>query len=268
MEELEPAFLVALSPEAEGRLVPVLGLHEPHPLRGQVPGGQRVSAGLLRHLGPSVMLRKHLEVCRVVPDLGLQRFRHVPVELSPLPEEERVVRDLLDQRVLERPPAGLLLHEQLGSYQGVQLRADVPGPHDGLEQVRREVATDHCGVLKHAPRLGVQPIDPGQDRALDRIGDLHLEAGQDGLPVHHRKRAQLEEGLEELLHEEGVALGPLPHDALEVGRKIGHAEVAAGQYHALLRRERLQPDGGMAGPKGGSLDLVESGPVRQDEHQR
>ena len=213
------------------------------------------------------MLRKHLEVCGVVPDLRLQCLRHVSVELSPLPEEEGVVRDLLDQRVLERPPAGLLLHEQLGSYQGVQLRADVPGPHDGLEQVRREVATDHGGVLKHAPRLGIQPIDPGQDRALDRIGDLHLEAGQDGLPVHHRKRAQLEKCLEELFHEEWVALGPFPDDALEVCRQIGHAEVAAGQEDALLRGERLQADGSVARPKRGPLDLVESGTVRQDEHE-
>ena len=78
--------------------------------------------------------------------------------------------------------------------------------------------------------------------ALDRLGHLRVGSAHvaQAVPVAF-ERAGLEQGADELLEEEGIALGPLQHPLLQLGREGARAHEADQQLAvrlAVQRRER------------------------------
>ena len=108
VQQRQTALLVALAPDGERRLVSVLGLDEPHPRGGEVPRSKPVRPRLLRDVGLGVVLCQRLQEGRVVAGLRLQGLGHPPVQLAALPQQQGLVHDFLDERVLERPLVGAL----------------------------------------------------------------------------------------------------------------------------------------------------------------
>ena len=113
-----------------------------------------------RVVGPSRLLRMprhHLRLRRPAGALGDQRRHYPPVKLPPRSLQERLVRRLLHERVLEgvgrtrRLPAreeDLRLHEppELVSQRRLS------HPHDGRQQGVRELPPQHGRALRHLLR--------------------------------------------------------------------------------------------------------------------
>ena len=113
-----------------------------------------------------------------------------------------------------------------------------------------------------------EPVHAGEDGSLDGVGDLDLDARQDGGAVHQGERPKLEEDLEQLLDEERVPLRPGRHEALQILRELRDAQEPPGQGDTVVGRQEIETDPGMAGPKRCPFDLLESGAVGQHQHQR
>jgi hypothetical protein len=138
------------------------------------------------------VLRQDLEERRIVPGSPFQHLGHLAMQLAALPKEQRLVRDLLDQGVLERPASGALPHQELGPGQLLQRGSEVALTHHRLEELRGEGPSDHRGVMEQAALAGGEPVDPGQDGPLDGVGDLHLQLGQHRDAVHDGQRPELQ----------------------------------------------------------------------------
>src|SRR5215207_10298724 len=137
--------------------------------------------------------------------LGVQRCQRPPgggVQRAPTTLEQRLVSDVLGERVLEHEawlPAGVLV-EELEILKLNQLLAETGGLRpDRLEQAPRNLATDHRRGLQHPPRRFRKPIHAGHQDVLYRVG--HQRVGASFAVLERRTR--------ELLQEEWVALAAL-----------------------------------------------------------
>jgi len=158
---------------------------------------------------------------------ALEPARDALMELSPPPLGERPVGGLLDQHVLE-PELGLgpapALADQVEPLELEQRAPDVAvAARDRLEEREAELSAQHRRRHQRVVRVGLEPVDPGEDHPLDRRRDLDLDLVVEppSLTLAH-ERARVHERPDELLEEERVALGVLEDPSLHVvGQRAG-----------------------------------------------
>jgi hypothetical protein len=182
-----------------------------------------------------------------------------PVELPTPRHGERAVRDLLGQRVpegvggLRREP---LLVDQLDGLQlaerGLGAAAEDAEP---LEQTAGEAPSDDRGDLERGPGRLVEPLQARHDDVVHRVGDDDLvqRAGQDDAGSRRPHGAGLLERRDDLLDEEGIALGLDGDQALE---RFGQG---------LVREQGARHGGAVAGGERGER---EPGVERAIGHRR
>ena len=190
------------------------------------------------------------------------------VQLGPGLLGDRVVGGVAQQQVAELEPlvageAGRGRAEQLPAHQGLE-----PGRDLGPDRRRRqrlhgalvEHLPGHGGPFQHRPLGPLQPVQPGGEQRLDAGRDAEVvQAGGDPAAVPAAQPALLDQGGQQLLQEQGVALGR-PGD--RAGGRLGQG-YRAGQGGQQLGRlgvaERLQQQGG-----GVQLAPGPAGPVLQE----
>ncbi len=96
-----------------------------------------------------------------------------PVQLAASLQEDALVRDVVDQRVLEHVRqlgvVGLLVDELQAPQLAHQPRHPVAHLGRALEQAQRELAADHGGDLDRALGVVAQPVDARREDALDAV---------------------------------------------------------------------------------------------------
>ncbi len=191
----------------------------------------------------------------------VHRHRNPQVHLLPLPSQQRVVRGVPDQRVLERvaslraEPA--LMHEtRLHEAAQLTLQRVLALGSDGGQQFPRERAPDHRGELRDL--LGrADAIEPRGQRITQR--GWQLPPFPRVAPVEHRAR--------HFFHEQRNAVG-LRRDLLaQPGRHrpIAHHELnQLSGFRAAERAERQLRHAGVRAP--GHVHGIEAD--GHDEQQR
>src|SRR4051794_13977950 len=175
---------------------------------------------MVRELAGDLVLRSRVAL--------LEPLRGLAVEAVAILRDEGAVRGLLDQDVLEaelrlRPTAAfseevepLELHERVP-------RASVADHR--VEQRETELPPEHGSGRERVVRRRVEAVDAREDHLLDRRRDLHLDRVVEApalLAVH--ERAGVDEGADELLQEERVALRRLDDAALHLLRERSLAD--------------------------------------------
>ena len=131
----------------------------------------RVLGRLVRHVSEQVVVR---ERGQEIPDaLAQDRFirdRDAPVQLDPPADEQRVVRDLLHDRVLEAVPplaplTGRGLEDEIRSDELIDRVRD-PRSSGLAEDAVAEALSDHGGELDRLLCRRRQPIDARGDDAM------------------------------------------------------------------------------------------------------
>ena len=109
--------------------------------------------------------------------------------------------------------------------------------------LREDVAHDRRG-LDHGALFQAQLVDAGCEQSLDRRGDRHDRqiAGRVPPTVHELQPLFLDQHREQLLDEEGVALGGVDHAHSNVVVEPGVAEQVLDHALAVIRAERLEHD--------------------------
>ena len=174
----------------------------------------------------------------------LEPGRGLRVDGTALVDDERPVRRLLDQRVLEAvlrlgPPASLA--EQVEPHQRRERRTDVVVPAHRLQEREPELPPEDGG--RHQDRVGlrVEPVDPREDHLLHGRRDLDLDVVIEAPTVLvPDERARIGQRADELLEEERVAVGVLEDPLLHVVGQRALADERAEQVEARVARQRLQ----------------------------
>ena len=142
------------------------------------------------------------------------------------------------------------------------------GDHRGLV----EDASHDRGALGHRPLVGGQPVQAGRQQGRDRRrhGDrLEIPRGRPAAVARHQ-RAVVDQGAEELLDVQGVALGrfrdPGPHRGRE--RAAGHERVDQLQRRPLGQRLEQDRRGVELAAAPGRAVVEELGTRRADEQDR
>ena len=180
---------------------------------------------------------------------ALQGVRKLDVETLRTRAVECRVHDVAHERVGEivlHVACGLLaLHEQPRAPQLVQRLEDRFVRHTthraqrGVPHARPE----HRGEIEQRPRRRTEPLDAGQHRVAygarqrDR---LHVPSRPASVALLQLPR--LDERLDRLLDEEGIAARPLVQHRREAAHDVGRdVERALHQLERLLRRQRRDP---------------------------
>jgi hypothetical protein len=137
-------------------------------------------------------------------------------------------------RVLECPFTGCVHDEELSALRSVERVRYLAVSGNRFEQVRREGAAEDGGVLEDRARTRIEAIHAGEHGALHRIGDLHVDLGENDGSVRNRERAKLLERLQQLLDEERITFRPLRHEPLQVLRQLVRAEEPSCKLNALV----------------------------------
>ena len=178
---------------------------------------------LLPHLAAESMVSHALDL--LAQPIAVQRFDrlHDPgMERAPAVLQHAAVRDLVGQRVLEgvleiREEARLV--QELGRLEVSEPVSKAALEHidDSLQERERHVLSDDGGRLQQPLVLGGQPVDARRQDRLSRrrdrpyLGRLRHAIG----PPIPNEHLGLHQGLDALLEEERVALGPLDQHLLE-----------------------------------------------------
>ena len=141
--------------------------------------------------------------CELLEPVGvqpLQRGSYAQVERAAIAQEDRPVRRLLREAVVERVlPLGapIDLTDESGQFQRVQSPVELRTVAGDRAQDRLvESSTDHRGELQRASRVLIQGVEARRDNGL--------QGGRDGVG-----RAFQPDRRGQLLQEQRVALGPL-----------------------------------------------------------
>ena len=216
-------------------------------LTGAVAGDRQIGDGLVLVVGRQPVMRQQprdLLLSAFVP--RLQPGGRLAVQAVAVDGDQRAVRGLLDQRVLE-PVLGLgpapALADQIQPHQ-VQQRlpnGTLLPVHHRLQEGQTELPPEHGRGHQRVSCAGVEPVDPRQDDLLDRGRDLERDVVDEApavLVVRHR--AGVHERPDQLLQEERIALGGLEDAALHVGGERALAHERVEQLASGIARQRLQ----------------------------
>ncbi len=183
----------------------------------------------------------------------LQLLSGALVQLLAALDQQRVVSDLLRQRVLE-DVLGVadrrLLVDELGELQLAEypVQIVVRLERHPSHQLERKFPPQHRQGLQQLLLLRRKPVDACGEHALHRGGDLHRahRLGQLHRPVA-LQHAVFEQRLHDLFHEERSALGSFDDQPLE--RKQIRAVAHQRREHLLrtLPAERIKPQLGVIG---------------------
>ena len=156
--------------------------------------------------------------------------------------QHALVGDVVRQRVLEhicQLRVQRLLVDQLQSAQLVDVDADpIAGLGDAGQQTQGELPPDHGGDLNGAARLLRQAIDARDQDVLNGVGhgDVAEVGDENDASVLTPQRAVLEEGLGQLLDEEGVSLRLAGDERAQLLGDLRRAQDRAGHQSPRLRR--------------------------------
>jgi hypothetical protein len=226
---------------------------------GLVGQARQVEHGLVGLVRPPVVIREPVVDLREPVGVdGLERPGDRAVEHPAAPHRQALVGHVARQAVGERADglaAARLRIEELEAHQLAEMRIRLAVPH-GAEERERHLLPDHRGGLEEAPGLLRQPVDPGEEHLLNRVGHGGAHGGVDR-PLDHPRQ---------LLQEEGVPLGLLENDlGNPVGHRVGSAE-RADDAQAVLPGQRRKRDLGdvRAVHPGGPV----AWPIGHDAHRR
>jgi len=182
------------------------------------------------------------EVVRQLPvvvgeAIGIELFDRATdraVELLPTLDEQALVGDVLDYRVLE--DVGRLGQEPLlvDDLQRLQLLEETlqlaRESRDPLEQPAEELTADHRGELHGALALLAEPVQARHDDVADGVRDRGVpDRSHDAkAAVVTLEDAEVQERLGDFLDEERDALGLVEQGPRHVGREPLDAEHPAG----------------------------------------
>ena len=190
-------------------------------------------------------------------------------------QEEVLVHHLVHERVGEPVPAALAARrgrlDQVRLDQLVEAALDVGRVGRHLAQQRLvELRADNRGLLEQAPGVAGEPVDPGEQQALQRGRHVHHLALRRARPARAlaQEHPLAHEGADDLLDEERVAARPGWPRSPRAGPGIAAEgpEQAAHQRPALHRREGAETEDRLIGP--GDRERGGVGAVGQQEHQR
>ena len=193
------------------------------------------------------------------------------VQIRPAPREEGLVRDVLDDGVLEgqlglRERAGLVHQLQLLQCREVNAHLD-ERIRDRGEQGRAEAAPDRGRVLQSRLDLLGQPVDPRAHDVLDRGREVdgHVPDPPDTIlaPDHD---APLQQRRRDLLDGKRVAFGLLEDAAEQVPGHLRSAEHALDQRLDLLVAEQLEDQRRVPRLVGPAYGVF--GTLRRDQERR
>ncbi len=119
-EQGQASFLVSRPPEPERRLIASHRFVEAHALGRQIARCHRIATSFFADLGTGIMSGEHFQGRGIAGRARFERGRYAPVQLLALAKQERLIRDLLDQGMLERPLVGRWRHQELGPGQGLE----------------------------------------------------------------------------------------------------------------------------------------------------
>lgn len=166
---------------------------------------------------------------------ALDRGRDVAMEGLALAREQRRIDRLTGQRVAEGELVGRDLDDELGGDELLHRGEERPfvAPGQGLQGVEVEAATGDGGERQDLGRRRAEPFGPALDGVVDGPRDLQLRQrfaipGAAGV----EDAAGGEEGFEDLLDEEGVAVGQGEEGVEEIGAR-GPAELEDGAQHRV-----------------------------------
>ena len=218
---------------------------------GLVAGLEQIDLRLLPVFGARVVVRQQArEFVEPVREQRLDGLRHAPVDGAPVLRQDAAVGRLLHERVLEdvlQVRQALPLADELGLLQlGQALAQLAAGLADGFQHAVEETAPDYRGQLQRLLGLFVETVDAREDQPLQRVGQQHLVDPPHQLPgavirVAH-EHPVADQGADDFLHEEGVALG-LAQDLFAQGlRQVEAARQVVHEHGAVLRRQRCELD--------------------------
>jgi hypothetical protein len=147
-------------------------------------------------------------------------------------------------------------------------QAGVEGGGDGghpFDHLVEELPAHYRRLSKHPSSVALEPVDPGRDDAPHRC--RHLGAVQRAFDppalATCRQGPGLDQGVDDLLDEEGVAIGTVDDKANHLARRVVDLQQGGEQLACLTRRQ------------GSELDLTdtcecafEGGAVVGDHHRR
>ena len=216
-------------------------------LAGAVAGDRQVRDRLVLVVGGQPVVGQQAGDLVLTPGVPrLQPLRGLAMQAVPIGGDQRAVRGLLDQRVLEAVlglgPSTSLTH-QVQAHQVVQRLPHhaLLGADHGLEQRQPELPAEDRRGHQRLPGAGIQPVDARQDDLLDRGRHLERRVVDEPpalLVVHHR--TGIHERPDQLLQEERIALGGFEDPALHVGGQRVVADERVQQLAAGVAGQRLQ----------------------------
>ena len=168
---------------------------------------------------------------------GERQFAHQG--LADLLLDEQVVGRVIGRKLLDQVTA-------LSRFERVE-QIVLVGTRHGRERVEGERPTDHRRRCQHLAVLGTEQIEPTSDdepHALRHLGVADLEP-RAPRPVVIEQSTAVPKVAEQLLGEEGVALGLGEHQVDQLRRRLAPGP---GREHGLhlLAREQLRPEIGGA----------------------
>ena len=195
-----------------------------------------------------------------------------PVQLASALLEQALVRHVLDERVLE-DVRGLGRQAQLvDDLEVLQLleqpREPLREPGHSLEQAPEELPADDRGQLHGALAVLAQSVEASHDDALDGVGDVEVPD-----TLHHAvavafspEQAEIEQGPDHLLDEEGHAFGLVQERLAQRRRHVGRAEQLPGHGHGVRLGQRVQGERGVKAACRDRRGIAD--PIREDQHER
>jgi len=194
-------------------------------LPGLVAGQGEVRDGLILVVGRRPVVGEHAQHLFLVPRVpSLQPLRRPAVQRRPAAGEDRPVRRLLDQSMLEpilglRPPPAL--PDQVQSLQLVERSPEVPLPAGhALQQRQAEPPPQNARRGEDVVLRRRQAVDTSEDDLLDRLWDVDrsLVVEPPSLLIADQG-AGVRQGPDQLLQVERVAFGVLQDPAFELRRE-------------------------------------------------
>ncbi len=170
------------------------------------------------------------------------------VQLLPLVGQERVVRHLLDQVVLEE----VLEFLRLIFFKNELQRPKLPQPGVHLRLVRGnmlqhrpgEFPPDDRRIQQHLPDAMLQPVDAGHDDPLHRLRNAPFEILVDDVhaPLGDGDHSPIEQRTDRFFDEEWISFRPFSQDALDHLGDPVDAEMRLHQVGCLGLGEPVQVD--------------------------
>ena len=244
------AALVAFREQMDGSGEMIAGGFESEGLDGAVPCQLEIAHGAVE-----------VVVARVVKGQGLAIFlgpaarqlldglRHQSVQLLALLEQQSLVRNVLDDDVLESEARLRLTPNRGDETELLELRddpveIDIRSDEAG-EDRQRELTPNDGGAAQDISPGRLEPVEPSQHRALHRVGnaDGRHWLRERELAILDPDQAFVLERTKDLLDEQWVSAGALvQHGGKRLGRR-GNVEHRADHRRDCVRLERPQAEG-------------------------